>query len=90
MANYTITLTDAEDKAMQYIAYSVQDWIDNAVTNRARKAKEEIHVLEVERMNNDPDVSSIPADIDQVVLDADLETAKEREERLQAELEAKE
>jgi len=42
MVDYTITLTDTEDKALQYVAVSVQDWIDNAVTNRCRNATDEI------------------------------------------------
>jgi len=42
MADYTITLTDAEDKSLRYAASSSQDWIDNAAKNRARIAKEEI------------------------------------------------
>ena len=40
--NYTITLTDTEKKSMEYIAVDVDEWITNAATNRARKAKEEI------------------------------------------------
>jgi alpha-D-ribose 1-methylphosphonate 5-triphosphate diphosphatase PhnM len=42
MADYTITLTDSEDKSLRYAATSAQDWIDNAAKNRARLAKEEI------------------------------------------------
>ena len=36
--DYTVTLTEAETKAMEYVAADVQDWIDNAATNRARIA----------------------------------------------------
>ena len=39
---YTITLTDTENKSMEYIAVDVDDWITNAATNRARIAKLEI------------------------------------------------
>ena len=46
--DYTITLTEAEQKAMEYIAADVQDWIDNAATNRARIAIDEIVNLYVE------------------------------------------
>ena len=46
--NYTITLTEAEDLALQYAAADVQDWIDNAATNRARIAIDEIVNLYVE------------------------------------------
>ena len=80
MADYTVTLTDSEDKAMQYVVVSVQEWVNNVVHDRARVAKDTIYNEEVQRMTDDPDISSIPADKDQVVLDADLETAKERAE----------
>ena len=40
--DYTVTLTEAENKAMEYAAADVQDWIDNAATNRARIAIDEI------------------------------------------------
>ena len=40
--DYTITLTEAEDLALQYVAADPQDWIDNAATNRARIAIDEI------------------------------------------------
>ena len=42
MADYTITLTDTETKAMEYIAVDVDDWITNASQHRARVAIEEI------------------------------------------------
>ena len=42
MPDITITLTDTENKALEYAAVSVQDWADNALTNRARIAKDEI------------------------------------------------
>ena len=50
MAIYTITLSDAEDKALHSVAMSAQDWIDNAVHNRCRIAIEEIVGAEVERI----------------------------------------
>ena len=42
MTDYTITLTDTEKTAMEFIAFDVDDWITNAATNRARIAIEEI------------------------------------------------
>ena len=42
MANYTITLTATEKKAMETIIIDIDDWITNAATNRARIAKEKI------------------------------------------------
>ena len=49
--DYTITLTDTERKAMEYIAADVDDWITNAAKNRARIAVEEIVALLVAHCN---------------------------------------
>ena len=49
--DYTITLTDTETKAMEYIARDVQEWITNVTTNRARIAVEEIIKLNTEHCN---------------------------------------
>ena len=86
MATYTITLTDAEDKALRYVAFDPQDWIDNAVHNRCRQAVDQIYQEEVERMTNDPDITSIPANKEQVVLDADIQSAAERQAQSDSEL----
>tara|TARA_R100000353_G_scaffold18827_1_gene17305 strand:- start:196 stop:459 length:264 start_codon:yes stop_codon:yes gene_type:complete len=51
MPEITVTLTDTENKSMEYVAASVQDWADNALTNRARIAKEEIISLLVAHCN---------------------------------------
>ena len=49
--DYTITLTDTEKKSMEYIAADVNEWIINAVTNRARIAKQEIIALNTAHCN---------------------------------------
>lgn len=46
---YTITLSDAEDKALHYVAVSAQEWMDNAIHERCRLAIEEIVAAEVQR-----------------------------------------
>lgn len=46
---YTITLTQAENDALSFVAYSQQDWIDNAVHERCRIAIEEIVALTVQK-----------------------------------------
>ena len=51
MADYTVKLTDTEDKAMSYCALSTQEWIDNALKNRARIAKDEIIALNTAHCN---------------------------------------
>lgn len=54
--DYIITLTEAENKAMEYITTDVDDWITNAATNRARIAIDEICDLYVKYKleNNQP------------------------------------
>ena len=42
MAEIKVTVSDTQVKCLEYAAYSVQDWCDNAVHNRARIAQEEI------------------------------------------------
>jgi hypothetical protein len=80
MKTYTIELNDAEVKSMECIAYSVQDWVENALKNRARQAMDEIYNSEVSRMTADPDITEIPADKEAVVLAADVKTVKQRDE----------
>ena len=51
MPEITVSLTDTENQCIEYVATSVQDWADNAVTNRARIAKDEIISLLVAHCN---------------------------------------
>ena len=51
MATISIEVTDIELKCMEYCAASPQDWADNAVTNRARIAGDEIVSLVVAHCN---------------------------------------
>jgi len=46
---YTITLTDVQDKALNFVALSTQEWIENAVFHRADIAIEEIVNAEIQR-----------------------------------------
>jgi hypothetical protein len=47
---YTVTLSDAEDKAFGFAVVSQNDWIQNAVHERCRVAIEEIVASEVQRL----------------------------------------
>ena len=42
MADITVKLSDTQTKCLEYTAYSIQDWCDNAIHERARVAQEEI------------------------------------------------
>lgn len=86
MTTYTIDLNDAEVKAMEVVAVSVQDWAENSLKNRARIAIDEIYDAEVARMTANPDITSIPADKDAVVLAANIQSAAERNAAAEAAL----
>lgn len=83
MTTYTITLSDAEDKAIHVIAISAQDWIDNAVHERCRLAIEEIVAAEVQRKLAAGE--AITGSKDDIVMAANIESAAERQARLEAE-----
>jgi hypothetical protein len=87
MTTYTITLTEAEDKALHTVALSAQNWIDNAVHERCRIAIDEIVNAEVQRKlaAGEP----ITGSKDDIVMAADVESATERQARLDAEAQAR-
>ena len=86
MTTYTITLSDAEDKALHVVAMSAQDWIDNAVHERCRIAIEEIVAAEVQRKlaTGEP----ITGSKDDIVMAANVESAAQRQARMEAEMTA--
>ena len=43
--SYTVGITTGEFKALQYVMTDQNNWINNALTNRARIATEEIQTL---------------------------------------------
>jgi hypothetical protein len=49
MVQYTIELTDAESKALGFVAASQQEWIENAIKVRCALAIEDIVKREVDR-----------------------------------------
>lgn len=84
MTTYTITLSDAEDKALHTVAMSAQGWIDNAVHERCRIAIEEIVAAEVQRKLAAGE--AITGSKDDIVMAANVESAAERQARMEAEM----
>jgi hypothetical protein len=73
---YEVVLSDAENKALGYVAASQQDWIDNAVHERCRIAIEEIVAAEVQRkLAAGETISGTKEDI---VINAPIKSAAER------------
>lgn len=61
--SFTVGLSTAEFKAMQYAALSPQDWIDNVVHNRARIAIDDISSLYLNyRMDNNLGIAATSKD----------------------------
>jgi hypothetical protein len=75
---YTIELTDIEVKALEYVALSVQDWIDNAVKGRCQAAMQEIFQMEYQRMMADPNITQMPANLEEFVEQADIKSLAQR------------
>jgi hypothetical protein len=83
MKTYTITLSDAEDKALHVVALSAQEWIDNAIHERCRLAIEDIVNAEVQRKLAAGE--AITGSKEDIVMAAQIESAANREARLQKE-----
>lgn len=80
---YTITLSEAEDKALSTVAFDQNEWIQNAVHARCAYAIDEIVQSEIQRKLalGEP----ITGTKEDIVLAADVETAAERQTRLEEE-----
>jgi hypothetical protein len=83
---YTVTLSDAENKALGYVAFSQQDWIDNAVHERCRIAIEEIVNAEVQRKLAAGE--SISGSKEDIVNAAPIQSAAERQAEFDAQNQA--
>jgi ribosomal protein S11 len=87
--DYTITLTEAENKAMEYIAADVDDWITNAATNRARIAIDEICDLYVKHKLDNNEAITATNKPDMVIAAYEeglVKTAAQRNEEAAAQL----
>ena len=86
MPDITVSLTDTELKCLEYAAAVPQDWADNALTNRARIAKDQIIAALVAHCNaNSIDIAT--GEDAQVAQAFDLKIVKTAAE-LKAEAEA--
>jgi hypothetical protein len=82
MSTYTITLTLAEDKALGFVAFSQNDWIQNAIHERCRIAIEEIVNTEVERITAIG--GTLSGTKEDIVLAAPIKSAAQREAEAQS------
>ena len=69
---FTITLTDVEVAALAHVMLDPQWWTQNAISERARIAMDEIVQREIARMVADPNVTEIPATAREIVMAAEV------------------
>ncbi len=82
MKKLTINYTDEQMKAMEYVAFSPQEWIQNAWDNRARQAMDEI-VQE----HSDKQPKKLPLEEKlRIVREAKIKTARERQLEFEEEM----
>jgi hypothetical protein len=82
MTTYTITLSSAEEKALNFVAISADYWIQTAVHERCRIAIEEIVASEVERITSIG--GTISGTKEDIVNSAPIKSALERQTELEA------
>lgn len=82
MTTYTVTLSDAENKALGYVAFSQQEWISDVVHERCRVAIEEIVASEVKRLLDAG--QPITGSKEDIVMAASIKSAAERQAEFEA------
>ncbi len=83
MTTYSITLTEAENKALLSIYASPQNWLEGLVRSQCAQRIDELVSAEINRKLLAGE--TISGTKDEIVLAATIETAAEREARLEAE-----
>ena len=81
MANYTVTLSPEQEKALLSNMVSIQEWIDNAIHNKARRMID-YHVME-------SGLGSKKTPLErklEIIGDMEIETALERQAREEQEM----
>jgi hypothetical protein len=76
MTSYTVSITDAQKRALEYNMISIQDWIENFVNARAETAIDEIVNTEIQRKLAAGE--TISGTKEEIVMAADIQSAEER------------
>tara|TARA_R100000231_G_C5208070_1_gene129627 strand:- start:45 stop:308 length:264 start_codon:yes stop_codon:yes gene_type:complete len=85
MADITVSITSTQQKCLEYCVYSVQDWSENLIHNRARVAQEEIIAKLVAHCNskNIALATGVEAQITQAYSLGVVDTAKNVSDKLE-------
>lgn len=74
MKQFTIQISDAEEKALTYVMIDIQVWLQNAISNRARQAMDEI----ISKHTNENCKVLDKVAKEQLIMDTTFKTAAER------------
>ena len=80
MPDITVSITDTEEKALNFICVGIATYTENFITNRARKAINEIVALNTAHCNaNDIAIGvGVTAQVDQAYTLGIIKTAEQR------------
>tara|TARA_B100000287_G_scaffold370678_1_gene368261 strand:+ start:1075 stop:1341 length:267 start_codon:yes stop_codon:yes gene_type:complete len=80
MPDITVSITDTEEKALNYICVGIATYTDNFITNRARKAIDEIVALNTAHCNANGIAIAVgaAAQVDQAYSLGVIKTAEQR------------
>ena len=80
MPDITVSITDTEEKALNYICVGISTYTDNFIKNRARKAIDEIVALNTAHCNaNEIAIGvGVTAQVDQAYSLGIIKTAEQR------------
>lgn len=82
MKQFTVTVSNEELKALEWDIYDVQEWIQNAISEKARRI-----MFQLIEQNTAYSPSKLtPAQCKTEISRLNLETAKERTKRLEQEM----
>lgn len=82
MPQFTVIVSNEELKALEWDIYDVQEWIQNAISEKARKTMDTL----VEQNTNLNYKKISKAEKETIIQGLNLETAKERTDRLEMEM----
>lgn len=80
MAQFIVTVSDAQLKALEWGIVDVQEWVNNALHNKARRC---IDTIVEEHSEYQPKKLTV-AQKEQIVLDTPLQTAAQKQAALEA------
>ncbi|MBA7472200.1 MAG: hypothetical protein GH156_00550 [Dehalococcoidia bacterium] len=86
MREYTVTLSDEEEKALLTDMVSIQEWLDNVIHNKARQC---IDMIVEQHSDRQPKKLPVEEKL-RVVREAKVESAAERQAKFEAEMRERE